>query len=391
MFSNNFLAILFFNQAAATSIQIKSTSLSDPDNELCLSYDEINTAAGYNPEILAFSVYPTIIWESCKNITVSNNNNNDVNNQLFKFNQYDQLVHINPITGQESCVTPLAVGNSHSNLDPCDTWTNFDGAGTYLFAIECAVSEPDYQKFSYNSANQIFSSKCSHNFKLGRVLTRHGESKSFLTDDFDSFDSSEVLEINDDSHKMIIDTQSGEIIIPIGSSIQISQPKSKAYMEIVSQFLTTNQFTEISQHGCWCSKIFGTNQYFAGNAVDTLDQLCKEWAQTRRCNDLTGASCGNDDIYGRNNLLSYTMVLIGGSDQQIDCEKDEFGGAQTDNCLKDSCLIDTMYASSVAQFLAINNSWSKIVQTGAQCPQGLASTVDKVCNGVAPSLQIDVL
>lgn len=374
----NFINFFVIKSIYAESIQIKS------DNDLCLSYDETKVSVGYNPVISTFSIYPLITWEACNNVT---------NDQLFEFNSHDQLIH-KTIDNSELCVTPLAVGNSHLNLDPCDIWNDFTGAGTYLFAIECQTDPniENYQKFSYNSIEQTFISQCSHNFKIGSVLTSDGELRSFLTDDYDSFDSSEIIEIDDSSHNEIINGQNGEILIPSDSifQIQISQPKDKAFIQVASEFLTSDEFTELYNHGCWCSRIFGNNLDFAGNSIDALDQLCKEWAQTRRCNELTGSTCDDKITYGRKNQLSYTMIRDINLNT-IDCELDINLNSQTDDCLKDSCLIDTMYATSISQYLSANTNWNKVVMSSVQCPQGLAANVDKSCSGTAPNLDIEIL
>ena len=79
---------------------------------------------------------------------------------------------------------------AYPNLSPCDTWTFFPGAGTYLFTQQCDQTLPTSQLFSYDSSNQSFQSDCAHGLYLGQVST----DKSILTGTNNTFPSAKIVE-----------------------------------------------------------------------------------------------------------------------------------------------------------------------------------------------------
>jgi hypothetical protein len=73
------------------------------------------------------------------------------------------------------------------------------------------------------------------------------------------------------------------------------------------QLMTDAVWNQFKQHGCWCSRWNTLNPDSANNlAMDTLDQLCRDWFKTRICTtracdttigeyDVTGNSCSNNN------------------------------------------------------------------------------------------------
>ena len=73
--------------------------------------------------------------------------------------------------------------------------------------------------------------------------------------------------------------------------------------DLLGSFMTSAGYDStdvdaIVNHGCWCGKLnlFHPHYSFLGGSepVDELDELCKDWFQTRHCNDkLEGGSCND--------------------------------------------------------------------------------------------------
>lgn len=376
---------------------------------LCLSLTQNRVMAAFDPSSQNYGAFYLLTWEIC--------NSDGVNGwtdpgQLFEFNADSQLIADNDL-----CVSTLPINtNIHgSDLDPCGTWLNYSEAGSYLFAIDCltpgSAVNSDYQNFSYNVVTGQFQSACPHNLKIGSVQDVHGRLNAFLTNtnSDDTFASAQVNSIDKNSDAgqsfeataIIIATNQMNDDSSGQNAINIEQNKRQAVVQILSEFLTTNDAQEVSQHGCWCSKIMGSNPDFAGDPVDNIDRLCKEWSVTRRCNSLeNGGSCPRSTYNPKNlgNLINYTIKRAPTNAGKIfSCETIE---NNLDNCLKDSCLIDATYAVAIYEAIEIeidnNGGWNGISQNDSQCARSESgnvsgNTFDLMCAGQAPILEIERL
>ena len=84
---------------------------------------------------------------------------------------------------------------------------------------------------------------------------------------------------------------------------------------LVSQNYTSTDVDNVVTHGCWCAKLDSNNAFteFLGgpDAVDELDEICRNWFKCRNCNDrLKGGSCNIDGSASREVLLGgeYTIT-----------------------------------------------------------------------------------
>jgi len=94
----------------------------------------------------------------------------------------------------QKCLTALPISAwSHLNLNSCDTWDGYTGAGTYLFSMDCGL-EQDFgfgQSFGFDVTAEfggVVTSDCDHGFFLGYTA----DGKAFLTDSEDSFETAVV-------------------------------------------------------------------------------------------------------------------------------------------------------------------------------------------------------
>lgn len=357
------------NSIKAEEVQLRSDELGR-----CLTFSQTDTMGAYNPETSEFGNYPLAKWEPCIEFDTS---------QLFEYTSQNQLV------ANGLCLTPLPITDTfHPNLDSCDTWNFLPGAGTYLFAIECQNIDNNninnhYQSFSYDSTSQTLTSNCNHGFFLGSVGNTENDYKSFLTDSENTFPSAEILT---------------GFNLPVTDIITVTQNKIDAAIEILSEFLSNEDATAVSNHGCWCSKITGFNPDFVGEAVDDIDKLCKEWSLQRRCNSLiSGGSCPSNLPI----TPQYTIQKSSGAGTSFSCDTAD---NLIDDCSRDSCLIDATYASAIYDTILADPTWSSQVQTSGECSRitfnpgnggangGLVSGNNgQMCSGEAPNLTIERL
>ena len=174
--------------------------------------------------------------------------------------------------------------------------------------------------------------------------------------------------------------------------ISITQKKKSAILEVLSEFLDVEDTVKLSLHGCWCTRITGYNPKYAGDPVDEIDHLCKEWSSKRRCNTLMGGTCPYNIMTGN----SYTIKKsLQNNDNSFSCETDE---NNLDTCLKDSCIIDATYAQAIQEAMKIDPGWSLQKKTALQCTREVdhlgginnlsGNNYDSICVGSAPNLEV---
>lgn len=358
-------------------IQIQASEISK-----CLTFSETDTMGAYNPVTTLQGNFPLATWEDCVDSDPR---------QVFEYSlTTGQLINAD----NGLCLTPLPISVSfHNNLEHCDVWTSdlatLSGAGTYLFAVECITSEnidgsSVYQQYTYDSIEQSLASNCNHGLNLGSVGDDNNGYSAFLTGHTNTFPSAQVATGYD---------------VPLVNYIPISQSKNDAVIDILSEFLTQEQAQKVVQHGCWCSKISGFNPEYAGQHIDEIDNLCKDWSYTRRCNGMVGGSCPHAMPQEEFYFIDRTS---GGNTFSCDTTNNA-----NDECLKDTCTIDATYAAAIYEYLENNPSWDMDQTSSNQCakltvdgssenthnqdPNFSQGGGDRVCVGDAPDLEIELL
>ena len=358
-------------------IQIQASEISK-----CLTFSDTDTMGAYNPVTTLQGNFPLATWEDCVSADPR---------QTFEYSlSTGQLIN----SDNGLCLTPLPISAGfHPNLDSCDIWnsdsSDLSGAGTYLFAVDCIASgnidaSSVYQQYTYDSNAQTLSSNCNHGLNLGIVGDDNSGYSAFLTGSSNTFPSAQVASGYD---------------VPLVNYISISQSKNDAVIDILSEFLTQEQAQKVVQHGCWCSKISGFNPEYAGQQIDELDSLCKDWSYLRRCNGMVGGSCPHLMPQEESYLIDRTT---GGNVFSCDSPSND-----NDDCLKDTCLIDATMAVAIYDYLQANPDWdldlvnsdqcAKIVFEGSsenshnQDPNFSQGGGERVCVGTAPDLEIELL
>ena len=192
---------------------------------------------------------------------------------------------------------------------------------------------------------------------------------------------------------------------------QISQSFPNAAIQL-SNIILTYQFTEkLQNHGCWCSRLAGAD-YSGGRVLDTLDGICKEWAQMRRCLNIRGGSCECDGIMDgivekSVSTSNYSVITSDTSfcpfikEIEIDC-LDLPGEADTENidkkCPKDKCLIDTKFINEIDTFFKAYSldagNFNPVIANKIICQVNHTNSKNKItssdifCYGNSPNLEI---
>ena len=188
---------------------------------------------------------------------------------------------------------------------------------------------------------------------------------------------------------------------------QVFPDSGNSLLDLVLQSNTINS-TLLKSHGCWCSKldtINSTPNTSGGEAIDELDNLCKQWFKTRHCNDdLVGGSCYNLDPitqaqnyyyqvqYDDNQLSSLHVDKIVNS--AICNSVNQITGRVFEDCEKDSCLIDLHFVQKIFSFLVVENPGflenSSVLTEGEgnYCENSGATHIPFECVGTAPNLRI---
>lgn len=310
----------------------------DTNSDLCLSFSNSEAMVAFDPVNGTTNNYPSAMWVSC--------NSTDEEFQLTTDNQ---------IVGPGGrCLTILPIDDVfHVNLDSCDTWTNLPGAGSYLFHVECQSPPVQSQQWTYDSGNKEFTSFCPHGLFLGEVGNSTIGFNAFVTSTTGSFASAVVLSGFEPK------TTTAEVI---------SQKQSNAIPAILAldQFTSVAEFSNLEIHGCWCSKILGTNPDHLGAAADDMDRECKLWHTARKCISITDGSCHN---YDSNINPSQYVIEFDNSNGDHNCDV----AGNTNTCLIDSCKVDAYYADRIKTLL-LQNTFSGTAMDSAECsrnrPQG---------------------
>ena len=182
-----YIVLIIFSLLTTTiksdnEVQIKATEINK-----CLTIDPTTTISAYNPKTASQGNFPIAIWETC--------NNFDTNQQFEYSLSTGQLIS----NGQ--CLSSLPISSAfHVNLNTCDTWRFFTGAGSYLFAVDCDVAgltstiDPG-QQFTYDDSSKTLTSNCAHGLHLGAVGNAVDGYRTFFTDSANTFPSAQILTV----------------------------------------------------------------------------------------------------------------------------------------------------------------------------------------------------
>ena len=127
----------------------------------------------------------------------------------------------------------------------------------------------------------------------------------------------------------------------------IPQRHLSAAYDLLSLSLSDSELDQVLSHGCWCQRINpDSDKKHLGGAktVDSLDSICKDWANVRHCNGLSGGSCQDGKFFS----FQYT---IGQSKGKWTCKYNK------SQCLRDTCKIDTYFLEKIEAFLKKNKKW----------------------------------
>ena len=179
------------------------------------------------------------------------------------------------------------------------------------------------------------------------------------------------------------------------SSIQNNLILKKYAPNVLYDFLSVGSDGQSDQdifnlytHGCWCARLTLTpySEYLGGSdPYDELDHICKDWIQTRYCNDvLPGGSCFSSDA----DLLaasSYTLSFELDNISDATCESD----TTSSTCGFDTCKIDNFYLQRIRNFLNDDNlPYSHLqVQSAGTCVNIIQNLdQNRICLGEVPDL-----
>ena len=153
---------------------------------------------------------------------------------------------------------------------------------------------------------------------------------------------------------------------------------------------------DIVNHGCWCAKLnlYHPHYRFLGGSepIDDMDKLCKEWFQTRYCNDnLAGGSCSGVEIglSSRDYLMLGEYAIKISQNLGLTAVEESVCVEAADDCSNDTCLVDLHYIKKIISFYAENRetfNTTEIIEDGI-CVS-TPSTELKQCEGEAPALKI---
>jgi len=162
--------------------------------------------------------------------------------------------------------------------------------------------------------------------------------------------------------------------------------------DLLSDFLVSQNYTvadvdNVVTHGCWCGKLDANNAYteFLGgpDAVDELDEICRNWFKCRNCNDrLKGGTCNIEGNNSREILLAgeYTMTY---DDLDVDAATCTYG---LDTCSDDTCTIDLYYVKQIIDYVGENALSPIVISENSTCAASVQNDITRVCEGSAPYL-----
>jgi len=146
----------------------------------------------------------------------------------------------------------------------------------------------------------------------------------------------------------------------------IPQRHLSAAYDLLSLDLTETQLDQILGHGCWCARINpDSNKHVLGGAktVDKLDSICKDWANVRHCNGLSGGSCQDGKFF----TFQYTIGISSG---KWTCKHNK------SKCLRETCKIDTHFVERVKDFLTDKKNLKKWGPKSSSCGVHQTTTVE---------------
>lgn len=182
------------------------------------------------------------------------------------------------------------------------------------------------------------------------------------------------------------------LFLPLISSEIISYSIPEGPNQILAGLLTTDQYSFITNHGCFCSKTLDLtskhlNYLRGGNqAVDNLDEICKIWFRNRSYDQINGGACN----YG---IQPTTYTYLG---PNVTCQ-DAALTSVNNECQTSTCQIDQYFSTAIVeyfdQFPVENLSQILITQSSeANCTNNLASLVEnKITIGEVPNLRVKAL
>lgn len=142
-------------------------------------------------------------------------------------------------------------------------------------------------------------------------------------------------------------------------------------------------FNDVLDHGCHCSLLdLNSNQDILGGhePLDELDGICRQWLIARNCNDrLIGGAC-----YGAA-IRDMTYTVYEDLDYIPHCEPTE------SECKSSACKIDLYYATQIMDWVMWNPFEVQRVTNEGTCQWTELPSVNRVCEGQAPDVQIRVL
>lgn len=277
-----------------------------------------------------------------------------------------------------SCREITSDGFMEDECNPCGTMAagGYPDVGGLIYTWPCIDGGDVYQAWTLN--NSVIQSQCPHGYYLGQAFP-------FLT----------VVNYNN-KHESYILTYGIETSIP--------EKFPYAGFELAKLVLGEEITSKLKDHGCWCSKL-GLNRYAGGDALDELDQICKNWAQARRCALLPNGRCegrrhretANYTISLDKNECPWTMP---GESQDITCGVVP-GMLNPEGCLTSKCEIDKHYIIQIRKYFEVHvfndvsgNVFTPVIGDREKC-RGCGDCIGNpgvdpgdgmrfVCEGVSP-------
>lgn len=196
------------------------TELRTADN-YCLTFSDQKSMKAYNPVIESEAMYHLATWELCNNQPNQwfRAVDNTLRGYIPAYTGIGAEDYLTSLDGHMKCLTPLPISQAiHANLDSCDLWQWLEGAGTYLFAVDCyeeSENEPvNYQKFRFDSDLSIMHSECDHQLNLGSMGRESTGYRAFLTSSVatDTFSSAKVIVLDFAEHLSNDDTDNADFV-----------------------------------------------------------------------------------------------------------------------------------------------------------------------------------
>ena len=171
-------------------------------------------------------------------------------------------------------------------------------------------------------------------------------------------------------------------------------PRNVLAEQLVSNLLFSQNYTQptvdsVVSHGCWCAKLDSQNAFteFLGgpDAVDELDEICRNWFKCRNCNDrLPGGTCNVEGSNSRELLLAASYEMQYNSTDLLSTATCTYGA---DQCSQDSCTIDLYYAKQIVEFVDDNILNPIVVIDNSTCSAPVQNDIQRKCEGTAPYLK----